>query len=166
MFENAFSFEGRIRRTEYGISGIIYGFFVVVINLIISGSDGDLAILGIAYIPMLWFFWAQGAKRCHDVGNSGWWQLIPFYGFWLLFQDGDYGQNKYGNNPKETLQNTINCGAPHNQQSTKPAGGYNQGSYSGGHNNQNNSDFSNNKSNSSYSKTTTSGEYNSGELYK
>jgi hypothetical protein len=44
---------------------------------------------------MLWFLWAQSAKRCHDLNKSGWWQLIPFYFFVLLFSTGDYGPNQY-----------------------------------------------------------------------
>lgn len=35
----------------------------------------------IMLVPYCWFIWAQGAKRCHDRGNSGWYQIIPFYGF-------------------------------------------------------------------------------------
>jgi uncharacterized membrane protein YhaH (DUF805 family) len=94
MFKNPFSFDGRIRRTEYGLSVLIYGFTYATILAL----AGELAL--ILMIPMLWFIWAQGAKRCHDVGNSGWWQLIPFYGLWLLFQDGQPGSNNYGENPK------------------------------------------------------------------
>ena len=87
MFKNPFSFEGRIRRSEFGISLIIYAIaYAIVFSLsAASGSDGGPAIFLICAIPMLWFLWAQGAKRCHDVNNSGWWQLIPFYIFWMIF---------------------------------------------------------------------------------
>lgn len=54
----------------------------------------------IAYIPLLWFYIAQGAKRCHDRENSGWYQIIPFYQLWMIFGDGQIGSNQYGDNPK------------------------------------------------------------------
>lgn len=98
MFSSPFSFEGRIRRTEYGISLIIYVIVLTFLNVI--AKSGEAPIIGLAYIPMLWFLWAQGAKRCHDVGNNGWWQIIPLYIFWLLFQNGEQGLNEYGQNPK------------------------------------------------------------------
>lgn len=100
MFKKPFSFNGRIRRTEYGISSIIYIVCATILNDIIESSPEEMAILGIAHIPLVWFLWAQGAKRCHDLGNSGWWQVIPFYGFWLIFQDGQRYTNEYGLNPK------------------------------------------------------------------
>lgn len=102
MFQNPSSFEGRIRRKEYGISLIIYAvadvFFTKIVNI---PDDAVIDVLHIiAYILMLWFILEQGAKRCHDLGKSGWWQLIPFYGFWMLFQNGQSGSNQYGENPK------------------------------------------------------------------
>ena len=96
MFNAPFSFDGRIRRTEYGISMIIYvAAYAITLGLIEASS-----IFGIVLIPILWFLWAQGAKRCHDRGNSGWYQLIPFYGLWMLFAEGDMSENEYGNSPK------------------------------------------------------------------
>lgn len=113
MFKAPFSFDGRIRRTEYGLSLIINAVSTLIIQLMVVGlvqsstnsySSSDRS--GVAFLliiflfPFLWFVWAQGAKRCHDLGNSGWWQLIPFYGLWLLFEDGQSGANQYGDNPK------------------------------------------------------------------
>lgn len=100
MFQSPFSFEGRIRRTEYGLSFIIYlvGYFISLVMIQAS------AFFIILIVPLLWFLWAQGAKRCHDRGNSGWFQIIPFYFLWLLFAVGEPGLNAYGNDPKSDVQ--------------------------------------------------------------
>lgn len=109
MFKNPFSFNGRIRRLEYGLSVIIYFVYIILEQMVLVGTAASssapispvAAILFLLlFIPVLWFVLAQNAKRCHDVGVSGWWQLIPFYGLWLLFADGESGPNEYGDNPK------------------------------------------------------------------
>ncbi|HEY9187886.1 MAG TPA: DUF805 domain-containing protein [Ignavibacteria bacterium] len=51
-------------------------------------------------IPAIWFLLSQGAKRCHDIGNNGWYQIIPFYFLWMLFADSEIGINVFGPNPK------------------------------------------------------------------
>jgi uncharacterized membrane protein YhaH (DUF805 family) len=99
MFKTPFSFEGRIRRTEYGLS-MLFGTFALLVVAAIAGAVHILPLYYLFLIPYFWFNCAQGAKRCHDLGNSGWWQLIPLYGFWLLFQDGQTRTNEYGENPK------------------------------------------------------------------
>ncbi|MFM7681274.1 MAG: DUF805 domain-containing protein, partial [Bacteroidota bacterium] len=93
MFSAPFSFKGRIRRTEYGVSAIIY---FIAYSIVIAMLE-SFSFMGIAIIPIIWFFLAQGAKRCHDRGNSGWYQLIPFYYLWMLFGEGDQQANSYGN---------------------------------------------------------------------
>jgi len=101
MFKKPFSFNGRIRRLEYGLSYLVYIVLLVVVSLLTQTDSGEPSlVLIIVVLPLLWFLFAQGAKRCHDRGNSGWWQLIPFYGLWMLFADGEYGENGYGPNPK------------------------------------------------------------------
>jgi uncharacterized membrane protein YhaH (DUF805 family) len=99
MFREIFLFKGRIRRMEYGLSLIIYFIYYFIVALITVTVNATQLML-LFLLPGLIFFWAQGAKRCHDLGNSGWFQLIPLYGFWMLFQDGKKGNNKYGINPK------------------------------------------------------------------
>jgi uncharacterized membrane protein YhaH (DUF805 family) len=100
MFKNPFSFEGRIRRMEYGLSFIILVVVLSVIRLAVASGELPIALGYFFQIPIYWFKIAQGAKRCHDLGNNGWWQLIPFYGFWLLFAEGKKEENDYGVNPK------------------------------------------------------------------
>lgn len=107
MFKNPFSSNGRIRRSEYWLTIVLYVIGACIIDVFLKKSN-DMDILGFAYIPLLWFLIAQGAKRCHDLNNSGWMQIIPFYGLWMLFQEGNYGINSYGGNPKEIKQNFEN----------------------------------------------------------
>ena len=52
---------------------------------------------------------ALGARRLHDVGKSGWWQLIPLtiigiipFLIWVL-RSGDSETNKYGDNVEQGL---------------------------------------------------------------
>jgi uncharacterized membrane protein YhaH (DUF805 family) len=99
MFKDPFSFNGRIRRMELILSYIIcYLSYFIILFL----QDGDeSAIYGLLFIPVMWFYLAQRAKRCHDLGKSGWWQIIPFYFFWMLFESGETWANQYGENPKQ-----------------------------------------------------------------
>ncbi|MCJ8211886.1 DUF805 domain-containing protein [Mucilaginibacter sp. RS28] len=98
MFKKPFSTKGRIRRTEYFLSFFVYAA-VIVFAIMAVFSGGSPAWL-LAVPAMLWFGIAQNAKRCHDLGNSGWYQFIPFYVLWLLFAGSQPGINKYGPNPK------------------------------------------------------------------
>ena len=97
MFQHPFSFEGRIRRTEYGVVCIIGNLFNVIMDAVPDEAAGIFLII---FIPFFWLILAEGTKRCHDLGHNGWWQLILFYGFWLLFQEGDKQDNEYGCSPK------------------------------------------------------------------
>ena len=60
--------------------------------------------VGIAFfileIILLWIYYAQAIKRCHDRDNSGWYMFIPFYFYWMLFADGCPYENDYGPDPK------------------------------------------------------------------
>lgn len=112
MFKRPFTFDGRIRRLEYGISILIYfaGAFSVGILLgivlVVTGHSNMVDLPSTKYIiyalclPLYYFLLAQGAKRCHDLGKNGWYQIVPFYALALLFVPGDRYENEYGKNPK------------------------------------------------------------------
>jgi len=108
---NIFSFSGRIRRTEYAVTQIIISFLVGIIFFVFgvslfageSAVGGAMILLCVSMLLSAWVSLAAGAKRCHDRGNSGLYQLIPFYGLWMLFGDGDHGSNHYGADPKNRM---------------------------------------------------------------
>jgi uncharacterized membrane protein YhaH (DUF805 family) len=166
MFQSPFSFEGRIRRSEFGISLIIYMICYAILNGIMSSEGEGIKVLGIIFIPMVWFLWAQGAKRCHDLGKSGFWQLIPFYALWMIFQEGQQFTNEYGDNPKGISVNTYGSPETTTSSSNTSDGGYDS-SYNGGHNNPGHTTITNPNtySNQQPPASRDSG-YKSGDLYK
>ena len=114
-----FSFKGRIGRAKFWLTQL----GVTVISAILGGLVGAMGgqapavagqppqippavIIGllVVMIPVLWATFAIGAKRCHDRGRSGWFQLIALIpiigGIWLLvelgFLRGVDGPNEYG----------------------------------------------------------------------
>lgn len=93
-FSKFANFDGRARRSEYWW----FMLFSTIISSVTCGI-GSLVLL----IPSL----AVTARRLHDTGHSGWWQLlhlVPF-GFIVILiwavQDTDPGMNEYGPNPKQ-----------------------------------------------------------------
>lgn len=98
MFKSPFSFNGRITRTEYIISTFVFLFLVGFSVSMMFGGSGAWILLELA---AYWFWLAQGAKRCHDFGQAGWLQLIPFINplaLWL--SQGSSGHNQYGLDPR------------------------------------------------------------------
>ncbi len=94
-------FTGRARRKEYWMFMLIY--LIIQVVLTVLGLDLALMILGLGLlVPSL----SLGARRLHDTGRSGWWQLIylvPLIGLIVMIvfltQDS-HDENNYGVNPK------------------------------------------------------------------
>ena len=106
MFKAPFSFDGRIRRIEYFLSGIVGG---IVFSIAWALGIGTF-ILGAGMVASMWFSLAQGVKRLHDLDKSGWLILLMFvpivnalFGLYMLFADGTVGPNQYGEDPKNRM---------------------------------------------------------------
>ena len=94
-------FTGRARRQEYWMFILIY--MIINIVLAILGLEVISALVGLGLlIPSI----SIAARRLHDTGRSGWWQLIlliPLIGFivFIIFTVQDsHDANDYGPNPK------------------------------------------------------------------
>ena len=105
-FNNYFTFSGRSRRSEYWYWALFYflGSLVCqVLDTIIGVGVLDSLFTLLILIPGL----ALGARRLHDIGKSGWWQLLWFaiiVGWVILIiwnvRDSDQAPNSHGHNPK------------------------------------------------------------------
>ena len=98
-------FTGRARRKEYWLYLLFYFIFSVLVN-VIDLSLGTIFIGTIYSLALLLPSLAMGARRLHDTGRSGWWQLlnfIPIIGWIILivfFVQDSEDENEYGPNPK------------------------------------------------------------------
>lgn len=102
------NFNGRARRTEFWMFVLIN----LVVSILLSIVDGMLGfqfgLLSNLYaLAMLVPTLAVGARRLHDTGRSGWWQLIaiiPLIGSLVLIfffaTEGHPESNEHGPSPK------------------------------------------------------------------
>ena len=107
MFSNPLSFNGRIGRLEYFVSFVVYWVLAIGLNILVNYENSNF--LSLIKIIISYFFVAQGAKRCHDIGRSGWFQLIPFYFIWMLIAKRQDDTNKYDNftDIEHTIENNT-----------------------------------------------------------
>ncbi len=107
-------FAGRARRKEYWMFTLVN----VIISIVLAIVDSALGLgsnslfysgpFSLVYELAVWLpSLAVGARRLHDTGRSGWWQLlvlIPVIGWIVLIvffaTDGEPQPNAYGSNPK------------------------------------------------------------------
>jgi len=98
-------FEGRATRKEYWMF-ILFYLILYVVLIVIDSSMESLLLSTIFSLGLLVPSISVAARRLHDTGRSGWWQLIsliPIIGtivvIIFLVQDS-HEENKYGPNPK------------------------------------------------------------------
>jgi uncharacterized membrane protein YhaH (DUF805 family) len=100
------TFSGRARRKEYWCFTLANTIAIFAIAIAIGDRSPASVIFTILLILLNI---AVAARRLHDTGHSGWWQLywfVPVLGWLdmivLLLKKGDVGDNKYGSDPKAT----------------------------------------------------------------
>lgn len=127
-----FTIEGRIPRSQYWLAMLIYIGVAVAAALVAYllnslfpgtvGESGDVTVTGIAALPYIllslgytvlsiWSGICVNAKRCHDRGRSGWFQLIifiPIIGqLWYMIESGFLrgtpGPNSFGPDPLDVV---------------------------------------------------------------
>lgn len=97
IFRQLFSPKGRIGRTEYFIYIILTSLVILcsVVLFLFGWFKTAIAIFIVSVCIRI----AQAARRCHDIGVTGFYLLIPVYPILLLFMAGTNGVNKYGPPP-------------------------------------------------------------------
>jgi len=106
-----FNFNGRANRSEFWkINLAILGIGIILQLIALGLFSGDSIKIqsyfegllsgfsALTTVPLL----ALGSRRLHDIGKSGWWQLLMLTGIgiipltiWFL-RDGDHAENIYG----------------------------------------------------------------------
>ena len=104
-FKKFADFSGRARRKEYWMF-ILFYIIIYIVLAVIDATLQSMILSSIFTLVLLIPSISIAARRLHDTGRSGWWQLIvlvPFIGFIVLIvflvQDS-HDENAYGPNPK------------------------------------------------------------------
>lgn len=109
------SIQGRIDRTTYWVYSIIYVIvFAILIYFIAllpkettysgfyySEQPSDFAYYALLIVRLVavYLIFALQSKRAHDCGHPCLMTLIPFFGIFLLFKEGEPRTNQYGPQP-------------------------------------------------------------------
>ena len=101
--DHYFDFEGRTGRRTFWMYILVYFIISFIIGILKMPSLSYLLSLALL-LPTL----GIGARRLHDIGKSGWLQLlglIPLIGFIIMIyfwaQPGQPEENEYGPVPEE-----------------------------------------------------------------
>ena len=113
VLKNYVGFSGRARRKEYWmftLFSVIFAVAAMILDNVLGLASKDIGygpIYAVYALALILPSIAVAARRLHDIGKSGWWQLIgiiPLIGaivliVWLV-REGEHGDNAYGPDPK------------------------------------------------------------------
>lgn len=86
---------------------LVYSIVYILISILESIANLPPILSGLYYLFTFLPCLAVAARRLHDTGRSGWWNLIPLIPvigaiIFIVFacQDSEEDDNQYGPNPK------------------------------------------------------------------
>ena len=100
VLKNYAVFDGRARRREFWSFFFVNMGISIVLSLVDCVIGGPGVLNGVYSFGVLIPMFAAGARRMHDTGRNGWWQLLPIANFIYWAEDGKPGSNQFGTNPK------------------------------------------------------------------
>jgi uncharacterized membrane protein YhaH (DUF805 family) len=106
-FRKYADFSGRAHRKQYWMFVLIYSLVYIVLALI-DAALGSLWLTSIFSLVIFVPSMSIGARRLHDTGRTGWWQLIyiiPLIGLIVMLvflSQESHSENEYGLCPKST----------------------------------------------------------------
>ena len=103
-------FDGRAHRTAFWMFTLVNVIISVILTIVdaVLGTGGDYGgvLSGLYGLAMIVPSLAVGARRLHDIGRTGWWQLlalIPLIGIIVLIvwwaTEGGKTPNEWGGAP-------------------------------------------------------------------
>ena len=96
-FSKFATFSGRATRSEFWW----FYLFTILLSWFAQMAVGA-SVAGVVSLVFILPLWSAGARRLHDIGRTGWWQLIAFTvsGIIVLIvwcsTDSEKAANKYG----------------------------------------------------------------------
>lgn len=108
VMRRSFDFSGRAPRSEYWWFVGLMLLFSIVVSAVFEIVSSDASALASALFSLVHLVpsLAVGARRLHDTGRTGWWQLVgfvPLIGFVallvLMVLKGEEGANRFGDPP-------------------------------------------------------------------
>lgn len=108
-FQQFATFTGRSTRKDYWMFVLLYSIIYVAL-VFLDGMMGSIWMSSLFSLIVLIPSTSYGARRLHDMGKSGWWQLVyfvPLFGLIVMLvflsKDSQPFDNKYGPNPKDKI---------------------------------------------------------------
>ncbi len=106
---------GRMSRKDYWLFAIGMAVLAMIINSIGASRDKNPALDILPYyFCVTVLFIVMSARRLHDTNNNGWLALLhvipclgPLLLFFYMIQAGDVGENQYGPDPYDVIDQDI-----------------------------------------------------------